>query len=184
MKYLLLAALLSFGPGALADTSAACAELELLHPKKLVYPSSIQYKLTNKNYFDAASVKAPSCIFLPTSAQDVSDAIKTVRKNNTKFAVKSGGHMPGSFNNIDDGVLIATEDLSAMEWAENNDILRIGPGLRWGPVYKKAAERDKIVVGGRLQQVGVGGLIVGGGISYVTGEHGFACDNVKGFEVS
>ena len=186
MNTFIFAALLSFTPGGLAGrpTPTACQSLDSLHPTKLVYPTDAQYNVTNQNFFDSASIKRPSCIFLPETAKDVSAALKIIRKHpGTKFAVKSGGHMPGEFSNIDDGVLIATEKLNTLQWADNDSVLRVGPGLRWGPVYDKAAEKGKIVIGGRLKVVGVAGLVIGGGISYVSGEYGFACDNVKGFEV-
>lgn len=38
-------------------------------------------------------------------------------------------------------------------------------------------------VGGRTADVGVAGLILGGGISYFSGRYGWACDNVLAFEV-
>lgn len=185
MKSLIFTSILAFSGSALAQsttTTAACKELEKQFPTKLVFPTEAQYKSTNENYFDISSVKKPACIFLPESAKDVSGALKVLRNKRTKFAVKSGGHMPGEFTNIDDGVLIATEKLNTLEW-EGDDILKVGPGLRWGPVYDKAAEKGRIVIGGRLKQVGVAGLVIGGGISYTSGEYGFSCDNVKGFEV-
>ena len=40
-----------------------------------------------------------------------------------------------------------------------------------------------MVVGGRIADVGVGGLITGGGISHLTTAYGFAADNVATFQV-
>ena len=40
------------------------------------------------------------------------------------------------------------------------------------------------VVGGRVMDVGVGGLILGGGLSYLSDLYGLACDNVQSFEVT
>lgn len=37
--------------------------------------------------------------------------------------------------------------------------------------------------GGRVDQVGVGGLLLGGGLSFYAGRDGFACDNVVAYEV-
>ncbi|TGZ79970.1 FAD-binding domain-containing protein [Ascodesmis nigricans] len=185
MKSFFFASFLALATGAAAhlETYASCAALEILHSKKLMYPRDTQYNVTNENYFDVASVKRPACIFLPESAKDVSDAIRILRITKTKFALKSGGHMPGEFTNIDGGVLIATERLNTLKWAENDSVLQVGPGIRWGPVFDEAATKGKVVIGGRLKVVGVAGLLVGGGISYVAGEYGFSCDNIKGFEV-
>lgn len=93
--------------------------------------------------------------------------------------------MPGKgANNIgSEGVLIAMEKMTQLDWAPNSDVLRVGPGNRWGPVYNASAERGKIIIGGRRSQVGVPGLVTGGGLALTSGEYGFSCDNVVGFEV-
>ena len=39
------------------------------------------------------------------------------------------------------------------------------------------------VVGGRASGVGVGGLTLGGGISYLSPRYGWTCDTVLGFEL-
>jgi FAD/FMN-containing dehydrogenase len=40
-----------------------------------------------------------------------------------------------------------------------------------------------MITGGRSSTVGVGGLTLGGGISYYSAEHGLVCDNILEFEV-
>lgn len=58
------------------------------------------------------------------------------------------------------------------------------PGARWRDVYADLlATHNVSVTGGRDGDVGVGGFLLGGGISYHTGANGFGCDTVRGFEV-
>jgi hypothetical protein len=40
--------------------------------------------------------------------------------------------------------------------------VKIGGGNVWGDVYKMLEKQDLAVVGGRVSDVGVGGLILGG----------------------
>jgi len=162
--------------------AAACRELDSVLPDKVVFPAEPQYNTTNKNYFDVRSIQKPACIVLPSTTAEVSQAVTIIRRRLARFAVKSGGHMPGEFNNINDGVLIATEKLNSIQW-EGDNVLKIGPGLRWGPVYDEAAKKGRSIIGGRLEQVGVAGLVLGGGVSFTGGEFGWSCDNVKGFEI-
>jgi FAD binding domain len=49
-------------------------------------------------------------------------------------------------------------------------------------VYAKLGPLKYTVVGGRETTVGVGGLTLGGGISYYSGRYGLACDNVLSYE--
>lgn len=65
----------------------------------------------------------------------------------------------------------------------DSDTVRFGPGGRWADVYAALAPYDRIIAGGREGQVGVAGLILGGGKTFLTGRRGFACDNVLEFEV-
>lgn len=60
---------------------------------------------------------------------------------------------------------------------------KLGAGLTWGAVYGVLEKKNLTVVGGRLTSVGVAGLTLGGGISHFSGLYGFACDNVRNFEV-
>lgn len=59
----------------------------------------------------------------------------------------------------------------------------IGPGQTWYDVYVRLDPLKVSVVGGREAGVGVGGLLLGGGISYFSGRYGWACDNVRNYEV-
>lgn len=50
-------------------------------------------------------------------------------------------------------------------------------------VYDELEKHQCVVGGGRVGSLGVGGYILGGGISIYMGHHGFACDTVVAFEV-
>ncbi|MCJ1261071.1 hypothetical protein MMC22_000935 [Lobaria immixta] len=64
-----------------------------------------------------------------------------------------------------------------------NNVVQVGAGMRWADVYQSLDRYNVTVVGGRVLDVGVGGLILGGGLSYLSDLHGLACDNVVNFEV-
>ncbi|ESZ98116.1 hypothetical protein SBOR_1495 [Sclerotinia borealis F-4128] len=95
------------------------------------------------------------------------------------FAVRSGGHSPNPyFASIgSNGILISTTNLNSITVSSDNSIASIGPGLRCGAVYKALDPYGVSVIGGRIPQVGVGGLILGGMCQKL------AADNVKSFEV-
>lgn len=59
----------------------------------------------------------------------------------------------------------------------------IQPGGHWQEVYDTLAPYGVAVTGGRAGSVGNGGFITGGGNSFHSASHGFACDNVANFEV-
>jgi FAD/FMN-containing dehydrogenase len=65
----------------------------------------------------------------------------------------------------------------------SHTIASIGGGAKWLDVYRYLDELGLSVAGGRNGDVGVGGLTLGGGISYFGPRVGWACDNVVNFEV-
>lgn len=73
--------------------------------------------------------------------------------------------------------------MNCISVSEDRTTVSIGPGCRWLDVYDTLEPFGLTVVGGRVASVGVGGLILGGGISFHSNLHGWACDNVVNFEV-
>ncbi|KAI1871528.1 uncharacterized protein JN550_004522 [Neoarthrinium moseri] len=73
--------------------------------------------------------------------------------------------------------------MNATKYHAENDTASIQPGSRWGQVYRTLEGQGIAVAGGRASSVGVGGFILGGGISYYTGKRGLVCDSVVRFEV-
>ena len=106
-------------------------------------------------------------------------------KYNCKFAVRGGGHTPqaNSGANIDGGVTIDLSALNKVELSHDNTTTLVGAGARWGNVYSYLDPLNYAVVGGRVSDVGVGGLLTGGGNSFFTARYGFACDNVVEYEI-
>ncbi|CAG8979684.1 hypothetical protein HYALB_00003915 [Hymenoscyphus albidus] len=127
----------------------------------------------------------PQCIISPASSRDVSVAIKTVGFLNTRFAVRSGGHSPNpGFSSIGpEGILIELSRLNQVTLSADKKVASVGPGLRWGDVYKALDASGVTAIGGRIPSVGVGGLILSGGISHFSAQFGLAADNVENFEI-
>ena len=66
---------------------------------------------------------------------------------------------------------------------EDHTVASVGAGASWLDVYAHLDALNLSVAGGRNGAVGVGGLTLGGGISYFAPRVGWACDNVANFEV-
>ncbi|KAL4810065.1 hypothetical protein BDV18DRAFT_150443 [Aspergillus unguis] len=132
---------------------------------------------------NAGEVK-PACIFVPPADTDVSVAVLLCQLTGCPFAAKSGGHAAfAGASNSDGGITILFRKLNEVSLNEDKSVASIGPGHNWGEVYKALEPHGVTVIGGRLSDIGVGGLITGGGISYYSNLYGWALDNVESFEV-
>jgi FAD/FMN-containing dehydrogenase len=126
----------------------------------------------------------PSCFVMPTTAQEVSTAVKTLVSNQCQFALRSGGHSPiKEWSNIQGGVTLDLSDFKGVEVSSDRTFVNIRPGNRWVDVYTELEAMGLGTSGGRVATVGVGGLVTGGGVSYFGREKGMVCDNVLEFEV-
>jgi hypothetical protein len=170
-----------------SQAQAVCNGIHSTAPSRLAYaPSSSKasfnslgltelYKNITTTYWDAANnADVPACVFFPTSSEDVSAAIVALQKQpGVPFALKSGGHnWNRGFSSTDGGVLISFRpNLQTTTLATDGQTAKIGPGARWVEVMKELDKSNKCAVGGRSGDVGVGGYVVQGGISYLTAQH-------------
>ena len=113
----------------------------------------------------------------------MADGIKLLQ--DTPFTVKGGGHghFAGASSVDKGGVTIDLKYLNSITVAPDRKTVSVGAGNRWINVSEALDPLGLAVVGGRAAGVGVGGVILGGGISFFSGKYGWACDNVRNFEV-
>ncbi|GKZ23472.1 hypothetical protein AbraCBS73388_009843 [Aspergillus brasiliensis] len=114
--------------------------------------------------WSSACWDTPSCAILPGSDSEVSKTLKIVTFFGAKFSVRSGGHSPnpGWADIGQPGILIDLRRLNGIALSPDQSVLRVGPGARWGDVYQTLDNTKVTVIGGRIEDVGVGGLILGG----------------------
>jgi FAD/FMN-containing dehydrogenase len=163
---------------------SACAQLVATFPDYTTVTGSASYTTKIDSVWSKTCVEDAYCVFEPESSKDVSTAIGILRRTQTKFAVRSGGHMPNpGANSISKGVLISLTRLNTLGLSANHEVVHIGPGLRWFDVYTWMADYNLTTAGGRFGPVGVGGLLLGGGINYYGSKFGWSTNNVINFEV-
>ncbi|SPQ23479.1 2c53db8c-179d-421c-a153-33655fda40b0 [Thermothielavioides terrestris] len=152
---------------------------------KVSFPSSNAYNASISSYWSQQESEiAPRCIVSPSSASDVSAALKVLVPRACKFAVRGGGHGAiAGIANIDDGVTIDLGGLSAVTVSSDNKKVKVGGGASWGAVYARLSPLGLAAPGARHATVGVGGSSLGGGFGFFAPKVGFACDNVVQFEV-
>ncbi|KAH7064196.1 hypothetical protein BKA63DRAFT_526004 [Paraphoma chrysanthemicola] len=150
----------------------------------ILLPDSDAYAKREASYW-AANVKLqPSCIIQPHTSQDVSRIVKVLNNADGPVAVRSGGHTQwAGSNDVHHGVTIDLGLMTDVSYDAHSNLALIQPGSRWGDVYKKLLDHSVCVTGGRDGNVGIGGFLTGGGISYYAGLYGLACDTVANFEI-
>ncbi|KAF2021862.1 FAD-binding domain-containing protein [Aaosphaeria arxii CBS 175.79] len=154
----LVSSLISF---AAADTCSTVASLSNLNIKR---NPELEYTTEQTNYWSTGcGALKPSCILYPST---------------------SGGHNPNAgFASIDGGPLISTKYLNEVSLDRASMTVRVGPGNDWEDIHKVLDGTGVDVVGGRIGEVGVGGYVIGGGLSFLSTQYGWAANNIVEFEV-
>ncbi|EDP54949.1 hypothetical protein KXX16_006847 [Aspergillus fumigatus] len=162
-----------------------CLALSTILGDKVSFPPTHRYKSCTNSYFSQQNSKLqPLCFVSPTTVEDVSTAVTTITNSNCQFAIRSGGHTSfGGACNVANGITIDLRALNAITLSDDRTTLSVGVGASWGDVYAFLDPLGLSVAGGRAAQVGVGGLTIGGGISYFSPRYGWTCDTVTNFEV-
>lgn len=134
-------------------TTTACTKIRSILPGKVFFPGDAAYTTENDAYYNIGlSELGPSCITLPTCAEDVSTIVKTLNYYSTvPFPIKSGGHDPNSgFSSVANGVLIALSHLNGTEYDPYREVAYVKPGGHWIQPITALAPYNVTVLSGRL----------------------------------
>ncbi|KIW90104.1 uncharacterized protein Z519_09535 [Cladophialophora bantiana CBS 173.52] len=166
-------------------TDQVISELAREFPEQVFKPGHSSYLASQQSYWSEILKEiAPRCFFQPRSAAEVARAVSLCVKAQCPFGVRSGGHAHVSGAScVPDGVQIDLLRLNTITIDRNNNTARVGAGNTWRRIYGELEGQGYIAVGGRSADVGVGGFLVGGGISFYAAEHGWGIDNVRSFEI-
>ncbi|CAG8960007.1 hypothetical protein HYFRA_00013195 [Hymenoscyphus fraxineus] len=170
-------------------------------PSRIILPDDTDAfrQLMNVYWAKQECEVLPACIIQPQTVQQLSTIVKILKRafddlnhgiNGAKekrtgiFAVRGGGHSPVSgAASIEGGIIIDLSLFREVTPSEDRKSVVIGAGCKWGDVSKVLDQKGLAVVGGRNSAVGVGGLTLGGGISFFTPRFGLVCSNVISYEV-
>ncbi|KAH8700865.1 hypothetical protein BGW36DRAFT_291744 [Talaromyces proteolyticus] len=166
----------------------ACGALSILMPKKVFYSNSTSYTAALESYFSLQEQEVqPECVVIPQGAHDVSEVVETLAAFawiGAQFAVRGGGHTSyAGAANLQGGVTIDLSSLNEVTVSADKSTVDLGPGGKWGAVFDVLDPLQITVPGGRDSDVGVGGYILGGGMSYIGPLVGWSCDSVVEYEV-
>lgn len=125
----------------------------------------------------------PLAVVVPSSAADVSAAVRVAREHGVPVAVQCTGH--GATVDLADAVLINTSALDELTIHHNDDgaWARVGAGVTWKTLIEAAAPYGLAGLCGSAPGVGVVGYLLGGGTGPVARTYGLASDYVRAIEV-
>ncbi|PSC69159.1 seleno O [Micractinium conductrix] len=191
-RLLLLLALLASAPGALAGDAAEATPPHA--PDKLwkclanVKALRVVTRTTSPAEYAAAAEgwnrlysSSPLAVLFPRKERAVAAAVRCARAAGVRIVPRCGGSSFMGYSERDGMLTMDLTEMNGVKVARDRKTVTVGGGARLGEVYykvwKQAGDRLTIVAG-TCPSVGAGGHILGGGMGWLSLQHGMACDQL------
>jgi FAD/FMN-containing dehydrogenase len=145
----------------------------LLTDSEIITPSSPLFKEESLTW-GMQEDKNPSLVIRPSTIESLSKAIAFISATTLDFAIRSQGFGNASAKDV----IISLSAFDDFQYDAENETLILGTGQTWGDYYRKMedASPEKTIVACRTPNIGVGGSVLAGGFSWLSGEFGCASD--------
>jgi FAD/FMN-containing dehydrogenase len=122
--------------------------------------------------------KRPALIARCAGVSDVINAVNFARANNLLVSVRGGGHnIPGNCV-CNGGLVIDLTGMKGIRVDPTRRTVRAEGGVKWGEFDHETQTFGLATPGGTDADTGIAGLTLGGGIGWLSGRFGLACDNL------
>jgi FAD/FMN-containing dehydrogenase len=149
---------------------------------QLIVPNESDYDSARK-VFNAMIDRRPALIARCVGAADVISCVRFAREHDLPVSVRGGGHSIAGNAVCDDGLVI---DLSRMKTIRVDPVRRVAradPGLLLGEFDRETQAFGLATTLGTFSITGIAGLTLGGGLGWLMGKHGLACDNLLSVDI-
>jgi FAD/FMN-containing dehydrogenase len=149
---------------------------DLLRPEDDGYDSA-------RRVFNGMIDRRPALIAHCTGAADVVAGVRFAREHNLPLSIRGGGHSVAGTAVCEGGLML---DLSGMKGIRIDPARRIAqaqPGLTLGELDRECQAFGLATTTGVVSMTGIAGLTLGGGVGWLNGKHGLACDNLLAADV-
>ena len=160
-------------------TSEAVQEFQASFAGEVITSDHHEYQ-QERQLWNAMIDKNPTIIAQCSGVDDVIKAVKFANKNGLLVAVRGGGHNVAGNAMNDDGLVI---DLSKMRTVMVDPVKKtavVQGGAIWRDVDRETQAFGLACAGGVVSDTGVGGLTLGGGLSWFRRKAGMSIDSLIG----
>lgn len=122
--------------------------------------------------------RRPLAIISCSSISDVMEAVRFARRENLPFSVRGGGHSVAGKAVADGALMIDLSRMKSIQVDPRRQTVVAQAGLTWGEFDRETEKFHLATTGGVISSTGIAGLSLGGGIGWLMGKYGLACDNL------
>ncbi|HEX9818715.1 MAG TPA: FAD-binding oxidoreductase [Methylomirabilota bacterium] len=149
---------------------------------QLLQPGDPGYDAARK--IDNAMIdRHPALIARCTGVADVLAAIRFARTHDVLVSVRAGGHNVAGNAVCDGGLVIDVSPMKGIRVDPGARTVQAQAGVTWGELDAEAQAFGLATTGGVISTTGIAGLTLGGGVGWLNGRFGLACDNLISADV-
>lgn len=127
--------------------------------------------------------RRPGLIVRCAGTADVMAAVNLARSHDLLVSVKGGGHNIAGNAVCRDGLMIDLSMMRSVYVDAESRTARAEGGATWGDFDAETQAFGLATTGGLISSTGIAGLTLGGGIGWLMGSYGLACDNLLSLDV-
>jgi FAD/FMN-containing dehydrogenase len=131
----------------------------------------------------AVNNRRPAIIVQAKTEDDVARAIEFARSQDIDLSVRSGGHDMLGASTTATGLLLDLSLMDQLNLDASTGVGRVAGGARSGVLFNAGAAHGLAPVLGMSANVGVAGLLLGGGIGWISGRFGAAVDHLISVDI-
>ena len=123
--------------------------------------------------------KSPALIARCTGVADVVQAVTFARTHDLPVAIRCGSHNVAGHATCDGGLVIDLTPMKGIRIDAAKRRVHAQGGVLWSELDRETQVYGLATTGGTVNDTGIGGLTLGGGIGWLMGKYGLACDNLS-----
>ena len=128
--------------------------------------------------FNGMIDRRPLAVIRPVDASDVVRAVTFARRHDLPLTVRGGGHSVAGNAAHDGAFMIDLSRMKAIQVDPETRTARAEPGLTLAEFDRAAQAFGLATTLGVVSMTGIAGLTLGGGLGWLNGRYGLACDNL------
>jgi hypothetical protein len=136
-----------------------------------------------RGVFNGMIDRYPLAVIRPLDASDVIRSIQFARRHGLSISVRGGGHSVAGHAVRDGAIMLDLSGMKAIQVEPEARTVRAAPGLTLGEFDRATHAFGLATTLGVVSVTGIAGLTLGGGLGWLNGRYGLACDNLISADV-
>jgi hypothetical protein len=149
----------------------------------VICPADLGYD-TARAVFNGMIDRRPLAVVRPVDASDVVRCITFARGHNLPVSVRGGGHSVAGNAVCDGAVMVDLSGMKAVRVDPKTRTVQAEPGLTLAEFDRTTQASGLATTLGVVSVTGIAGLTLGGGLGWLNGRYGLACDNLIAADVA